>query len=116
MEKEYDWYYSLIEKHFYNYPDDYRTILEHAKVLLHTHENELKELIVKSFRAYAASRFTPKKRVKSSRYTYFREALSGLADLGLTGVQRELVTFFIEEYKSRLALRRELTAIKLYDD
>ena len=115
MENEFDWYFSLIKKNFEYYPTDYRTIIQHAKALRHTHEKELRELIVKSFSAYAASRYAPGMKVKTSRYVYFRDALSSLAGLGFAREQRELVTSFLEEYKSRRTLVNELKIIQLQD-
>ena len=113
MENEYDWYYTLIKDHFNSFPDDYRTLLQHAKALLPTHEKEMKELIMRSFRAYAASRFTPKRRVKSSKYTHLCEALSCLPELGMARELQELVAYFHEEYPCRRALLQELSAIQL---
>ena len=106
MENEYDWYFTLIKDHF-------NSFLQHAKALLPTHEKEMKELIMRSFRAYAASRFTPKRRVKSSKYTHLCEALSCLPELGMARELKELVAYFHEEYPCRRALLQELSAIQL---
>jgi len=113
MENEFDWLYSLIKKNFDYRPDDYRTIIAYAKELRPTHEKELQGLIVRSFRAYSASRYAPGQQVNSSKYTYFCEALSGLSQLGFAKEQRELVTSFLEEYKRRRSLVQELRKIRL---
>ena len=115
MENEFDWLYSLVKENFDHHPDDYRTIIALAEDLRPTHEKEMQGLIVGSFRAYAASRYTPGKHVKTSKYTYFREALSSLSQLGFPKEQRELVTYFLGEYKRRRSLVEELKKIKLRD-
>lgn len=114
-EKEFDWLYRLIRQNFDRSSNDYETVIAYAKVLLPTHKKEMQGLIVRSFREYAASRYAPKQKVKSSEYSYFRQALSSLSDLGYAKEQRELVEYFLEEYRRRPSLVHELASIKLQD-
>ena len=115
MENEFDWLYGLLKEHYDNHPDDYRTIIAHANDLRPTHEKEMQGLIVRSFRGYAASRYAPGQKVNSEKYTYFRQALSSLSDLGYPKEQRELVEYFLQEYRRRPSLVHELESIKFQD-
>ena len=112
-EGEYEWYYTLLYEHFAKAPTDYDTLLKHTSDLLPFYNNDLRAMIVKAFRAYAALHYAPKKQVRSDNYSYFRADLERLAEIGCQQELRELVEILSEDYRFRPALYKQLQSIKL---
>ncbi len=95
---------------------DYRTPLKYAGSLRQTHFEEMQAILIRTVRAYAADRFPPKKKVNSSKYSYFRADLESLSELGYSKTQKEIVEFLLQEYRFRPSLTKELKSIKLETD
>lgn len=69
-------------------------------------------MLIRTFREYAADRFTAKKHVSSGKYTYFCDDLQSLADIGAMDELIELLQYFKTEYRSRPLLMAQLRRIK----
>lgn len=115
-EGESDWLFRLVSESTTKDSTDYRTPLKYAGALRQTHFEEMQATLIRTVRAYAADRFPPKKKVNSSKYSYFRADLESLSDLGYAGTQTEIVDFLLQEYRFRPALVKELRSIKLVAD
>lgn len=115
-EAEFDWLFSLVSEEVKKYSTDYRTPLKYAEALRQTHFDEMQAILVHTVRAYAADRFPPKKRVKSSKYSYFRTDLETLSEIGYSQTQKEIVEFLLQEYRFRPSLANELRSINLTDE
>ena len=92
---------------------DYRTPLKYAGALRRTHFEEMQAILIRTVRAYAADRFPPKKKVNSSKYSYFRADLESLSEFGYAETQKEIVEFLLQEYSFRPSLAKELRSKKL---
>ncbi len=112
-EDELAWLYSLVSASEKSDASDYRTPLKYAAALLPEFGDETAALLVRTFRAYAADRFPPKKHVKSGKYSYFRADLERVGEAGYKQELKELVKYFLSEYRFRPSLVNELKAIKL---
>lgn len=115
-EGEFDWLFRLVSESTVKDPTDYRTPLKYAGALHGTHYEEMQAILIHVIRAYAADRFPPKKKVNSSKYSYFRADLESLSGLGYAETQKEIVEFLLQEYRFRPALAKELRSIKLIAD
>ncbi len=115
-EGEFDWLFRLVSEATVKNPTDYRTPLKYAGALRRTHFEEMQAILIRTIRAYAADRFPPKKKVNSSKYSYFRADLESLCGLGYAGIQKEIVEFLLQEYRFRPSLAKELKSIKLIAD
>lgn len=115
-EGEVDWLFRLVSESTAKEPTDYRTPLKYAGVLRQTHFEEMQAILTSTVRAYAADRFPPKKKVNSSKYSYFRADLESLSELGYSKTQKEIVEFLLQEYRFRPSLTKELKSIKLVTD
>lgn len=115
-EGEFDWLFRLVSEATVKNPTDYRTPLKYAGALRRTHFEEMQAILIRTIRAYAADRFPPKKKVNSSKYSYFRANLESLCGLGYAGIQKEIVEFLLQEYRFRPSLAKELKSIKLIAD
>ena len=115
-EGELDWLFRLVSESTAKTPTDYRTPLKYAEALCRTHFEEMQAILIRTVRAYAADRFPPKKKVKSSKYSYFRADLESLSELGYSKTQKEIVEFLLQEYRFRPSLTKELKSIKLETD
>lgn len=111
-EGEYEWLYRLIAENEIKDKTDYRTPLKYSSVLIGEYDGEMRAMMVRTFRNYAADRFGYKKKVKTGKYSYFCEDLAKLADFGMDEELQELVTYFKDEYKTRPSLMTELRKIK----
>lgn len=112
-EGEFEWLYRLVSEAERKDSTDYRTPLKYAGALRCSHLHEMESMLSRTVEAYAADRFPPKKKVNSSKYSYFREDLSSLSDLGYADAQKRLVGYLLEEYRFRPSLVKELRTIKL---
>lgn len=112
-EGELDWLFRLVSESTAKTPTDYRTPLKYAEALCRTHFEEMQAILIRTVRAYAADRFPPKKKVNSSKYSYFRADLESLSELGYSKTQKEIVEFLLQEYRFRPSLTKELKSIKL---
>ncbi len=115
-EGEFDWLFRLVSEATVKNPTDYRTPLKYAGALRRTHFEEMQAILIRTIRAYAADRFPPKKKVNSSKYSYFRADLESLCGLGYADIQKEIVEFLLQEYRFRPSLAKELKSIKLIAD
>ena len=115
-EGEFDWLFRLVSESIAKDTTDYRTPLKYARPLRQTHFEEMQATLIRTVRAYTADRFPPKKKVNSSKYSYFRADLESLSGLGYAGTQKEIVEFLLQEYRFRPALVKELRSIKLIAD
>ena len=115
-EGEFDWLFRLVSESTAKDSTDYRTPLKYAGALRQTHFEEMQAILIRTVRAYAADRFPPKKKVNSSKYSYFRADLESLSELGYAKTQKEIVEFLLLEYRFRPSLAKELRSIKLVTD
>ncbi len=112
-EGEFDWLFRLVSEATAKDSTDYRTPLKYAGALRRTHFEEMQAILIRTVRAYAANRFPPKKKVNSSKYSYFRADLESLSEFGYAETQKEIVEFLLQEYRFRPSLAKELRSIKL---
>lgn len=112
-EGEFDWLFRLVSEATAKDSTDYRTPLKYAGSLRQTHFEEMQAILIRTVRAYAADRFPPKKKVNSSKYSYFRADLESLSEFGYAETQKEIVEFLLQEYRFRPSLAKELRSIKL---
>ena len=112
-EGEFDWLFRLVSEATAKDSTDYRTPLKYAGSLRQTHFEEMPAILIRTIRAYAADRFPPKKKVNSSKYSYFRADLESLSEFGYAETQKEIVEFLLQEYRFRPSLAKELRSIKL---
>lgn len=112
-EGEFDWLFRLVSEATAKDSTDYRTTLKYAGSLRQTHFEEMQAILIRTVRAYAADRFPPKKKVNSSKYSYFRADLESLSEFGYAETQKEIVEFLLQEYRFRPSLAKELRSIKL---
>lgn len=110
-EGEFDWLFRLVSESTAKDLTDYRTPLKYSGALRQTHLEEIKSILISTVRAYAADRFPPKKKVNSSKYSYFRADLESLSELGYAETQKEIVEFLLQDYHFRPALVKELRSI-----
>ena len=101
-EGEFDWLFRLVSEATAKDSTDYRT-----------HFEEMQAILIRTVRAYAADRFPPKKKVNSSKYSYFRADLESMSEFGYAETQKEIVEFLLQEYRFRPSLAKELRSIKL---
>lgn len=112
-EGEFDWLFRLVSEATAKDSTDYRTPLKYAGALRRTHFEEMQAILIRTVRAYAADRFPPKKKVNSSKYSYFRADLESLSEFGYAETQKEIVELLLQEYRFRPSLAKELRSIKL---
>ena len=112
-EGEFDWLFRLVSEATAKDSTDYRTPLKYAGSLRQTHFEEMQAILIRTVRAYAADRFPPKKKVNSSKYSYFRADLESLSEFGYAETQKEIVEFLLQEYRFLSSLAKELRSIKL---
>lgn len=112
-EGEIEWMQRLVSSAESKDATDYRTPLRYAAVLSSEFHKEIAAQLVRTFRAYAADRFRPKRQVKTGKYSYFRADLEKLIESGYAQELKDLVDYFLIEYKFRPSLVRELKTIKL---
>lgn len=112
-EGEFDWLFRLVSEATAKDSTDYRTPLKYAGSLRQTHFEEMQAILIRTVRAYAADRFPKKKKVNSSKYSYFRADLESLSEFGYAETQKEIVEFLLQEYRFRPSLAKELRSIKL---
>lgn len=112
-EGEFDWLFRLVSEATAKDSTDYRTPLKYAGALRRTHFEEMQAILIRTVRAYAADRFPKKKKVNSSKYSYFRADLESLSEFGYAETQKEIVEFLLQEYRFRPSLAKELRSIKL---
>lgn len=115
-EGEFDWLFRLVSESTAKDLTDYRTPLKYSGALRQTHFEEIKSILIRTVRAYTADRFPPKKKVNSSKYSYFRADLESLSELGYAEIQKEIVEFLLQDYHFRPALVKELRSIKQIAD
>lgn len=112
-EGELSWLHRLVSESEKRDASDYRTPLKYASAFTTEFHKEVAVQLVRTFRAYAADRFPPKKQVKSGKYFYFRVDLEKLLSAGYGQELKELVEYFLTEYRFRPSLVKELKAIEL---
>lgn len=112
-EGELSWLHRLVSESEKRDASDYRTPLKYASAFTTEFHKEVAVQLVRTFRAYAADRFPPKKQVKSGKYSYFRVDLEKLLSAGYGQELKELVEYFLTEYRFRPSLVKELKAIEL---
>lgn len=112
-EGEFDWLFRLVSEATAKDSTDYRTPLKYAGALRRTHFEEMQAILIRTVRAYAADRFPPKKKVNSSKYSYFRADLESLSEFGYAETQKEIVELLLQEYRFSPSLAKELRSIKL---
>lgn len=71
----------------------------------------MKAILEQSFKAYASVCFRAGKKVKTSKYSYFREDLETLGTAGYTQTQKELIEFLLTAYRSRPALVSQIRTL-----
>lgn len=113
IEKEYGWLYRELEQNEKRDKTDYRNPLKYAPTLMPSHNKEIRAMLVRTFREYAADRFVAKKRLSTGKYTYFCNDLQSLADIGAKEELIELLRYFKDTYRSRPSLMAELRRIKV---
>lgn len=111
-EGEYDWLVRLLQENEQSDSTDYRRPLRYAVSLLSHRDAEIKELLLRTFRAYACSRFLPKQKVRPSKYRNFCADIRKLSELGAADVMKELIVGFKSTYGTRPSLMAELRKIK----
>lgn len=112
-EGEFDWLFRLVEEAVEKDSTDYRTPLKYAASLRLTHFEEMQSRLFRTIKDYAADRFPPKKKVKSSKYSYFKEDLKSLSDAGYGEINKTIVEYLLQEYRFRPALVNELRALHI---
>lgn len=112
-EGEMEWLHRLVSESEKKDDTDYRTPLKYASAFTTDFHNEIAAQLVRTFRAYAADRFRPKKQVNTDKYSYFQSDLEKLGEFGYSKELKELVEYFLIEYKFRPSLVKALKAIKL---
>lgn len=112
IEKEWTWLYHELEQNEQRDKTDYRLPLKYAAALMSSHNMEIRAMLVRTFREYAADRFVAKKHVSTGKYTYFCNDLQSLADIGAKEELIELLHYFKTEYKRRPSLMAELRRIE----
>lgn len=112
-ERELSWLHRLVSESEKRDASDYRTPLKYALALSPEFHNETAAQLIRTFRAYSADRFPPKKQVKSGKYSYFRADLEKLLVAGYGLELKELVEYFLTEYHFRPSFVKELKAIAL---
>lgn len=112
IEKEWTWLYRLLEQNEQRDKTDYRHPLKYASALMSSHSMEIRAMLVRTFREYAADRFAPKKSVSSGKYTYFCNGLQSLTGIGAKEELIELLQYFKTEYRRRPSLMAELRRIE----
>lgn len=112
-EGELSWLQRLVSESEKRDASDYRTPLKYALALSPEFHDATAAQLARTFRAYAADRFPHKKQVKSGKYSYFRADLEKLLDAGYGLELKELVDYFLTEYRFRPSLVNELKAIEL---
>lgn len=112
-EGEYAWLLRLLRDNVASDPTDYRTPLKYAAVLISYYEAETKEMLNRTFRAYASSRFLPKQKVKPEKYRYICADLKKLPEIGAHDVMEDLIRFFKNLYGTRPSFMAELRRIRL---
>lgn len=113
IEKEYEWLYKILSENERMIITDYRTPLKYTEALLPYFRNEMRAMLVRTFRAYAEDHFGYKKRVKSGNYQYFVSDLQKLSSIGASQELKELVSYFREKYNTRPSFMSELRKIHL---
>ena len=113
IEKEFGWLYRELEQNEQRDKTDYRHPLKYAQALMQSHNAEIRAMLVRTFREYAADRFVSKKRVSTGKYTYFCNDLQSLAGIGAKEELNELIQYFKDIYRSRPSLMAELRRIKV---
>ena len=112
IEKEWAWLYRVLEQNEQRDNTDYRHPLKYAPALMQSHNMEIRAMLVRTFRGYAADRFAPKKSVSTGKYTYFCNDLQSLADIGAKEELAELLKYFKDTYRRRPSLMAELRRIE----
>ncbi len=112
IEKEYGWLYRELEHNEQRDKTDYRNTLKYAPILMQSHNKEIRAMLVRTFRGYAADRFVSKKKVSTGKYTYFCNDLQTLGEIGAKEELTELLQYFKDIYRSRPSLMAELHRIK----
>lgn len=113
IEEEYEWLYRELEQNEQRDKTDYRYPLKYASALMQSHNMEIRAMLVRTFREYAADRFAPKKSVSPGKYAYFCNDLQSLAKIGAKVELMELVQYFKTEYSRRSSLMAELRKIEV---
>ena len=108
-----EWLHRLVSESEKTDGTDYRTPLKYSSVFTSDFHYEVAAQLVRTFRAYAADRFRPKKQVNSDKYSYFRSDLERLGESGYAQELKELVDYLLIEFKFRPSLVKALKAIKL---
>lgn len=111
-EGEYAWLLRLLRDNSVSDPTDYRTPLKYAAILISYYETETKEILNRTFRAYASSRFLPKQKVKPERYRCICADLKKLTEIGAHDVMEELIRIFKNLYGTRPSFMAELRRIR----
>lgn len=112
IEGESEWLMKLIVENEAADATDYRTPLKYAKDLMPYFPEDIKSILCRTFRAYAADRFAFKKKIKSGKYCYFCDDLQKLSSVDATDLLKELVAGFRQSYSTRPSLMSELRRIK----
>lgn len=112
IEKEWEWLNRVLEQNEQRDKTDYRHPLKYASALMSSHNVEIRAMLVRTFREYAADRFAPKKSVSSGKYTYFCNDLHSLVGIGAKEEFIELLQYFKMEYRRRPSLMAELRRIE----
>lgn len=113
IEKEFDWLYDMLRENEQSDKTDYRRPLKYATYLITTHNEEIRAMLVRTFREYASDRFGYKKKVKTGKYHYFCNDLRSLGDFGAEEELKELVRYFKTVYNTRPSFMAELRGIKV---
>lgn len=112
IEKEWEWLYRELDQNEKRDKTDYRHPLKYASALMSSHDMEIRSMLVRTFREYAADRFARKKSVSTYKYTYFCNDLQSLANIGMEEELIELLQYFKTEYRRRPSLMAELRRVE----
>lgn len=112
IEKEWDWLYRELEQNELRDKTDYRHPLKYAPALMQSYNMEIRAMLVRTFREYAANRFARGKSVSTDKYTYFCNDLQSLAGIGANEELAELLQHFKDQYRRRPSLMAELRRIE----
>lgn len=112
IEQELAWLYRELEQNEQRDKTDYRRPLKYASALMSSHNIEIRAMLVRTFREYAADRFAPKKSVSSGKYSYFCHELQSLADIGAKEELVDLIRYFRNTYRRRPSFMAELRRIE----